>query len=866
MAGNHTLGTIRGTIEIDYDGAGVVRAIRDTDKLKTAGERAANMSNKVLSAFGKFARGAVAVSAGVGSAYNVLTLVAGTLAVIGPLAGAAFAAAPGIIAGFVAASLVLKIALSGVSEALGAAGEDSKKFEEAIKNLSPEAQKFARAYRAALPALNSFKNAVQDAFFQGLGPELTATVAKLGSLKGGAVGIAGAFNTIVTRVMQWARSNEAIAKFQTILAGVRTFLVNVDGAIVPLIDSFISLAAQASAFAEAAGGGLAASLLKLANFIKGIDLAALFERALPILQALGQFLGNVGIIASELFGMFAVDGANAAGILGELAGQLAAFLQSATGQEALRALGLALQAIATGAGQIFMALLLALTPVLVALAPGITILAQQISGLLVPAITAVGPVLAAMANFLSQNMSWIGPLVGVVVAAAAAYRIYAAAATAVAAVQAVLNSALLLSAAGWIRNTAVMIANRVAMVAGAAAMAIVRGAILAWTAVQWLLNAALSANPIGLVVIAIAALVAGLIYAWNNSETFRRVVTAAWNGIKAAALAVVNWFTGTALPFLKSVWNAIVSGIRAMVNSAKAQFQAWRNMISTVLNAIRSVISSVWNAIVSVVRARIAAVRSVIQAGMNAARAVVSAVMNAIRSVVSAVFNAIVGVVRGGIARVKATIAGVRAVVGVVRSAFNQATSAIRSAIGNAVSAVRTLPGRVSSALGGLGSLLYNKGRALIQGFVNGIGSMIGAVRNKVSSVVGAVSRFLPGSPAKEGPLSGRGYVLLRAKRMMADFAKGIQQSGQEPRRALLGAVRPIPRAIAPAVYTGPRAGGEGPGMAATAGGGTRVYQLKIGQKTFTSLVVDAVTGNPVAVADANKEGTRQSAWVGSGR
>jgi len=45
-----------------------------------------------------------------------------------------------------------------------------------------------------------------------------------------------------------------------------------------------------------------------------------------------------------------------------------------------------------------------------------------------------------------------------------------------------------------------------------------------WAAGQWLLNAALTANPIGLVIVAIAALVAGVIIAYKKSETFRDVV------------------------------------------------------------------------------------------------------------------------------------------------------------------------------------------------------------------------------------------------------------------------------------------------------------------------------------------------------
>lgn len=55
------------------------------------------------------------------------------------------------------------------------------------------------------------------------------------------------------------------------------------------------------------------------------------------------------------------------------------------------------------------------------------------------------------------------------------------------------------------------------------------------TVAQWLLNTAMDANPIGLIVIAITALVAAIVYLWNTNEDFRASITETWNGIKEAA-------------------------------------------------------------------------------------------------------------------------------------------------------------------------------------------------------------------------------------------------------------------------------------------------------------------------------------------
>jgi phage-related protein len=530
----------------------------------------------------------------------------------------------------------------------------------------------------------------------------------------------------------------------------------------------------------------------------------------------------------------------------------------------------------------------------VALAPGVGQLAGQISGLLVPAINALAPVLASVAGWLSQNMGWIGPLAAAVVGLAGAYKVYSAAATAVGAVQAVIASKAVAAAAGWIANTAAIVANRVAMAANAAitggaavaawvantaaivanrvatvaaqaVMLVVRGATMAWAAAQWVLNAALNANPLGIAIALIAALVAGIIYAWHNSETFRNVVLAVWAAIKTAIAAAVGWITGTAWPWIQRTWQAIQIATQILWGQIKSIWNGIKNAISTAVNAIRSVVVSVWNAIVNFVRAYINAYKAVVMAGFNAARAAVSSAMNAVRSVVSSIWSAIRSIISSAINQIKNSIAGIKIIINTIRNAFNNAKSAASAGISTIVSLVRGLPGKAAGALGNLGSLLYSKGKALVQGFINGIASMIGAVADKAQSVVHAVTKFLPGSPAEEGPLSGKGYVLLRARRFMNDFAQGLNDGSEKPASVLAGSVAGVARATVPSgsvTKSGASTAATTPAVAI----GTRTYKVAIGDKEFAEIVVDAITGEPVAVSKASKEGDRRSAWSGSGR
>ncbi len=129
---------------------------------------------------------------------------------------------------------------------------------------------------------------------------------------------------------------------------------------------------------------------------------------------------------------------------------------------------------------------------------------------------------------------------------------------------------------------------KIATVAWNAAQAIGAAATKTWTAVQWLWNAAMTANPIGIVVVAIAGLVAAIALAWNHSETFRNVVMSAWEGIKTAV--------GAAWDFIKPVFEAIGNWITGTLAPAFMGF--WHDVVEPVFNNVGVIISAAWNGII----------------------------------------------------------------------------------------------------------------------------------------------------------------------------------------------------------------------------------------------------------------------------
>ncbi|MEJ5889368.1 M23 family metallopeptidase [Pseudokineococcus marinus] len=119
------------------------------------------------------------------------------------------------------------------------------------------------------------------------------------------------------------------------------------------------------------------------------------------------------------------------------------------------------------------------------------------------------------------------------------------------------------------KQVAATVAARVAQVASTVATG-------AMTAAQWALNAAMTANPIGLVIAALALLVGGLVFAYKNSETFRNIVDGALRAVADAG----RWMWENVL---QPVFQALV----AAVIDGWLRFQEFRDRLSAVWEVVK---------------------------------------------------------------------------------------------------------------------------------------------------------------------------------------------------------------------------------------------------------------------------------------
>ena len=471
--------------------------------------------------------------------------------------------------------------------------------------------------------------------------------------------------------------------------------------------------------------------------------------------------------------------------------------------------------------------------------------------------------------------------------------------------------------------------------------AVTKAATVVWR----LLQLAFVGSPIGLIIVAILALIAGIILLWKNSETFRKIVLAVWDAIKKAALAVVNWFKDKAVPFFKAAWDrivahfmfakkivmaiigAIANGIKlhikvitaviqflapifksvfglivsviktawsiisaifsVMIAVVKAVFNAWWTVTSTTFKLILALFKAIWGFIGPFVIAIVQGIWDFIQMIWNKIVAATQWAQNLVKDIILAVWGAIgpfvmaaakaiweflqgawdkivkgvtvawnglveflkmiwdfiVDIFTGARDRVVAIIDGIKVIVDKIKEFFGKLKAAADQGIGPLIDFVKQIPGKIFDALGNLASLLFDKGKAIVQGLIDGILSMINKLKDTAHKLVDAVGKFLPGSPAEEGPLSGQGYVLKRGKRFVGDFATGIDAASKLAREAMANM-------IAGATATLPV---NGSGAVTTAQ--TNLAGISLGTPTAASLAQEASRSSSVNIENLNITG-----------
>lgn len=304
------------------------------------------------------------------------------------------------------------------------------------------------------------------------------------------------------------------------------------------------------------------------------------------------------------------------------------------------------------------------------------------------------------------------------------------------------------------------------------------------TAAQWLLNAAMSANPIALVVIAIAALVAAFVVLWNKSEAFRNFWINLWDNVKAVASTaweaitgffsaawdtikavwdvvlgyfqtlwariqttfsvvseVLSGFFSAAWNAIKAIWDFVVGYYQGIWNGIKAVFSVVSSVLTSFFSAAWNGIKAIWNAVVAYYQG--------IWDGIKAVFSVVSSVLTEFFSAawngIKGIWDAVSGYFSGIWESVKSVFSGVESW---FQSIFSAAWTAVQGVFSNFGSFFQGLWDTIKSTFSNLGSSLSDAIGGAVRSGLNGVLSMIErTINNGISLINGAIGLInaLPG-------------------------------------------------------------------------------------------------------------------------
>ena len=320
-------------------------------------------------------------------------------------------------------------------------------------------------------------------------------------------------------------------------------------------------------------------------------------------------------------------------------------------------------------------------------------------------------------------------------------------------------------AAAWYQDlNKAQIASSVSAKAHAVAVGLQTAATNIATVAQTAFNVAMAANPIGLIVLAIAAVVAGLVWFFTQTEIgkqifgeFVKFVSGVFGNIVSVISTVANAiivpfqnFLAFVSPIFNTLWQ-IVSSIFILIVALVATaiesiaqpfiwlFQNWQ----TVWNNICGFVSTIWNMIVGVVTAYIDTMNAIISTIVNAIMTVISPIVNWINdNIIQPIANFFSGLWNGIVQGVSGFIQGVMNVISPITNWINsniiQPVSRFFSGLWNGIvqgvsglaagiktvfsSIVAIVKAPINAVIGGINSIFRTLNGVTVPSWVPGLG------------------------------------------------------------------------------------------------------------------------------------------------
>ena len=290
-------------------------------------------------------------------------------------------------------------------------------------------------------------------------------------------------------------------------------------------------------------------------------------------------------------------------------------------------------------------------------------------------------------------------------------------------------------------------------------------------AIQGAFNAVMAINPFVALGIAIAAIVAGLVYFFTQTETGKKAWASFVDFLKSAWDGIVSFFSGIGQWFA-DIWNGAVDGAKGIWQGLVDWFSGIAQGIQSAWNGMIDFFTNLWTTVVTGIQAAWAGVTGFFTGLWNGIVNIVKTVFTTIASLVTGAYNWFVTTFQPLISFYQSIFGLIGSIIkSVINLAFQLILAIIRGAYQLVVNAWKGISGFFSG--------IFNSVRRIVSGVFSAFGGFASSAWSRISGVFNGVSSFFSGAfngakDAVSGVFSAFGGFASNAYKAITDAFNGI--------------------------------------------------------------------------------------------